>query len=333
MERLYIIIAIEIISLILIEILICYIIKIQFSLKNENRLAGYAIKPKEKYSLPFFDKIKDMLENTIKSLSKILSKSEFLKKYSKKYNKYIEYNEKQNKKAIDYVSLKFLIASIIYSLYIITSLTQTKFDFMLGLMIFLISFFIPDIYLMINQKQKMKRLEEDLLEAVIIMNNAFKSGKNILEAIEIVKEEIEGPLKDEFRKIYLDLTHGLDIDVVFNRFYERIKIDDIKYMTSSLTLLNKTGGNIVKVFSSIENNFYDKKVLNQELESLTSSSKLMYKMLLFIPFILISIIIILNPSYFTPLFSTKPGILILILATILYIAYAVIIKKVTRVKL
>lgn len=332
MEKLYLIILLEIVFIILVEIIICYIIKIQFSLKNEARLAKYAITPKSKYNLPYFERLRNQINVLVKKLSKILNKSEFLKKYSKKYNKYLDYREKKYKTAMDFISLKFLIAFGIWFLYLITSLIRFKFNVMLGLIVFVFSFFLLDIYLFINKKEKTKHLEEDLLESVIIMNNAFKSGKNILEALEIVKEEIKEPLKDEFSKIYLDLTHGLDIDVVFKRFYERIKIEDIKYMTSSLTLLNKTGGNIVKVFSSIEQNFYDKKVLEQELTALTSSSKLMYSMLLLIPFILVFIIVVLNPTYFKPLLS-KPGIVIILLSLILYIAYALIIRKVMKVKL
>ena len=201
------------------------------------------------------------------------------------------------------------------------------------LFMFIVGFFITDIYLIFNNKQKHKELENNLLEAVIIMNNAFKSGKNILEAIEIVKNELNGPLKDEFKKVYLDLNYGLDIDVVFNRFYDRVKLDDIKYISSSLTLLNQTGGNIVKVFNSIENNFYDKKVLNEELEALTSSSKLMYKMLMFIPIIIVIVLFSLNPLYFLPLFNSAVGIIIIIFALILYISYAIIINRITKVKL
>lgn len=333
MDKLYLIIFFEIIAIIIIEIIICYIIKLQYSLQNENRLANYSINSDTKYSLPLFAIIRKKIINIIKWTSKILSKGELLKKYSKRYSKYIEYKDKNKVKSIDYVSFKLLFAIFICFLYLITSTIRLKIDFMILLIIFIISFFIPDLFLIINHKQKRDQLENDLLEAVIIMNNSFKSGKNILEAIEIVKEEIKEPLKDEFRKIYIDLTHGLDIDVVFKRFYERIKIDDIKYMTSSLTLLNKSGGNIVKVFSSIETNFYDKKVLTEELESLTSASKLMYRMLLIIPFVIISLIIILNPTYFSPLVTTIPGAIIIILALILYVTYALIIKKIMKVKL
>ena len=82
------------------------------------------------------------------------------------------------------------------------------------------------------------------------MNNSFKAGSNVTKAVETVIDELDGPIKDEFRKIYIDINYGLSLDVVFNRFYERVKLEDAQYLTSSLSLLNKTGGNIVKVFKN-----------------------------------------------------------------------------------
>ncbi len=333
MDKLYLIIAIEVIIIILIEMIISYFVKLNFSYRKEKRIASYSIQTKPKYNLPLFSLLEKQFVKLIKFFSKILLKSSILRNYSKKFVKYLEINNNEKSEPIDFISFKLTCACFIWLLYLITSLIRFKFNFALSILIFFLTFFLPDIFLAINYRKNKKTLEKDLLEAVIVMNNAFKSGKNILEAIEIVKEEIDEPLKSEFKKIYIDLTHGLDIDVVFKRFYERIKIEDIKYITSSLTLLNKTGGNIVKVFSSIETNFYDKLVLNQELETLTSSSKLMYRMLLIMPFILITIIMFLNKSYFEPLFSNILGYVILLISLILYIIYALIIRKVIKVKL
>jgi len=156
---------------------------------------------------------------------------------------------------------------------------------------------------------------------------------SIIQAIEIVKNELEGAIGDEFKKIYLDMSYGLTIETVFDRFYKRVKLDDAKFITTSLTLLNKTGGNIVKVFKSIEREFFDKKKLNDELKMATSSSVFVYKLLLVIPFIVCFLIFILNPSYFNPLFKTQIGLLVLILILLLYLMYAIIIKRIMRVEL
>ena len=197
----------------------------------------------------------------------------------------------------------------------------------------ILAFFLPDIFLNIRFNQKRKRIEEDLLKAIIIMNNAFGSGKNIMQAIQIVKTELDGPIQDEFEKIYLDISYGLSLDVVFKRFYERVKIEDAKYITSSLTLLNKTGGDIIKVFSRLEKSILDKKNLRNELYSLTSSSRFVFRFLSILPFIFVLIIFLLNPSYFTPLFASPIGIMVLVFIIILYILYVIVIRRVLEVKI
>ena len=163
------------------------------------------------------------------------------------------------------------------------------------------------------------------------MNNSFKSGRNIMQAIETVKDELSGPIAEEFKKISLDISYGLSLDVVFNRFYNRVKIEDAKYIASSLTLLNKTGGNIVKVFSMIEQSFFEKKKLNDELDSLTASSRFMFKTLVALPIVFVVLISILNKDYFKPLITSALGFAILFIIVLIYIAYIIVIKKVLKV--
>ena len=223
-------------------------------------------------------------------------------KYGEKYNKYISFDKRDKVDGIDYVAIKFLVLIGGLLLTLVMALGhRINFNLLIFLLVFVLCFYSVDIYLNINFKKKRKQIEDDLLKAIIIMNNAFQSGRNIMQAIEVVKNELDGPIQDEFKKIYLDITYGLDLELVFNRFYERVKLDDAKYITSSLSLLNKTGGDIIKVFSLIEKSIFDRKNLKNELNSLTASSQFVFKLLVFLPFILIGIIFILNPTYFTPL--------------------------------
>ena len=83
----------------------------------------------------------------------------------------------------------------------------------------------------------------------------------------------------------------------------------------------------------IEASIFDKKNLKNELNSLTASSKFVFKMLVAMPFILVLVIVLLNPSYFNPLISTPIGIIITIFTILLYILYIFVIKKVLRVEL
>lgn len=325
---------VQIISIIALLILIVLLLRQSKSIKYEKRIDRFALLPLHNEEKSFFDKISDLLWKTVRFTSKFLNKSEVLKKYADKYERHITYEERKSKTGIDYISIKFLLGFFIVFLSVFTMMFQyTKFSLAVILVIFLIGFFLPDIFLNIEFRKKRQKIEEDLLKAIIIMNNAFKSGRNIMQAIEIVKNELDGSISDEFQKIYIDINYGLSLEVVFNRFYERVKLEDVKYITSSLSLLNRTGGNIVKVFSMIEKTFFDKKKLRNELNSMTASSTFVYRLLISLPFVFAAIIVVLNPGYFKIMYTTTIGIIVSLLIIILYVLYVLVIKKVMKVKI
>ncbi len=322
----------QVIIIVVILGVIIYLLRLSNSLKLEKRIAKFAIISIKDDEVSFADKFIYYWWRLVKKVAKILNKLHVFKKYGEKYGKFVSY--KENREAIDYVALKIILAiffSLLNLIYFV--LHGLSIDVMVVLIAFLLAFFLPDIFLKFEFVRRKKKIEDDLLKAIIIMNNAFQSGRNIMQAVECVKEELDGPIKDEFKRIYLDITYGLGLDVVFGRFYERVKLEDAKYITSSLILLNKTGGDIVSVFRMIEKSIFDRKKLKNELKSLTASSRFVFKLLVFLPFIFALIIFILNPVYFMPLFSSMIGIFILFIIISLYILYIVVIKKVLEVKI
>ncbi|MEG2457894.1 MAG: type II secretion system F family protein [Bacilli bacterium] len=311
---------------------ISYILITRHNIALERKYSKYTLSTKNIDNSSFMDRINEFFFNFIHKVSLILNKISILRKYSTIYEKHIKYEEMKKKTGMDYISIKFFIGFFLVLLYLIgTTLQYTAINIGGLLISFLIGFFILDLFVQIDYKRRRKEIENDLLKAIIIMNNAFKSGRSIMQAIELVKTELDGSISDEFKKISLDMTYGLSTEVVFNRFYERVKLEDAKYITTSLTLLNKTGGNIVKVFASIEREFFDKKKLNNELKTLTSSSMFVYRILLVLPFVMYAVIFILNKDYFKPLYKTEMGLIVLFLVFLLYVLYILVIKKIVKV--
>ncbi len=315
-------------------LLIFYLLRQRRIIRLEKRFEAFSLISMKDQEKSIFDMIQDFLWNMVHKFARLLEKSVVLKKYSLRYEKFIAFEKKDKIRGLDYIAMKCLLAIGIVALYFITAMFQVaNIKAIVALLIFLLGFFLPDIFLQIAYQKKRKKVEEDLLKAIIMMNNSFKSGRNIMQAVEIVKNELDGPISDEFKKIYLDMTYGLSIEVVFDRFYNRVKLEDAKYITSSLTLLNKTGGNIVRVFGTIERSFFDKKKLMQEMQSLTSASLFVFRVLCVLPFLFIILIYLLNPTYFEPIFTTNLGRVMLLVTIGIYALYIFVIKKVLEVRI
>ena len=102
-------------------------------------------------------------------------------------------------------------------------------------------------------------------------------------------------------------------------------------MSSSLTILNKTGGNIVEVFSSIERTLFDKKKLNEELKNISASPKMVTRVLFIIPIVFTLIIYILNPAYFAPLFESTLGYMIIGIILLMFIIYILVLNRIMKI--
>ena len=299
----------------------------------DKRFGPYSVELLEDDSDSLFDNISYFYKGIRNRLSNVLIKSKLLLDYSKKYEKYSTKSRVSSIDLMHYISTKIFIGLLCIFLLIFSCLFKyVKLDLYLLLLVFLLGFFGLDIYLMIMDKVKMNRIEKDMGKAIVVMNNAFKSGYSIMQAIYLVYTELDGPISVEFKKMYMDITFGLNMEVVFKRFSERVNCVEASYMSTSLAVLNKTGGNIVQVFNSVERSLMTRKKLKDELDSVSASARAVFKILVCIPLVLILMLLVLNPAYFVPLFTTPIGILCLLLSILIYILYIFIIKKIVYVE-
>jgi len=331
MEKLYITLQFIIILIIIIVFLLT--LKILNSISKEKRISNFSITALSDKPISFIEKLQNLYYSVIKSISKTISKSKVCNDYSKKYEKFVVVDDTHKQTSMDFISKKILFSILAVLLSIISNILKFKmFSFIQILIAFLFGFFILDIFLKIRKKKEEKRIEQDFLKAVIIMNNAFKSGRSIMQAVELVSTELEGPISNEFKKILIDLTYGLELEVVFDRFASRVKLEEVKYMASSLVILNETGGKITKIFSSIERSFIERKRIKDEMNSTLALSNFVFKVLVAIPFIIFVLIYFMDPTYFIPLIKEPLGNLILVLIILIYIVYIVLVKKIVKIR-
>lgn len=305
---------------------ILFIINAISTYKLIKRVSKYSINSKTiDYSI--VDKMIYYYNNFIANKRKKIKKA-----FPRLVNYYKRYTMGEQEEACDFVTNKIIIGVLIVLSYILTSgMRKMGIHLFDAVCLFIIGFNSLDIVLYLTGLGKNKKMEKDMLEAIIIMNNAFKAGNSTIQAVKIASEKLTGPLKNEFKKIYKEMQYGLTIDVVFDRFNKRVNVDSATYISTSLITLNKTGGNIVKVFNSIEKTLFDRKKMHEELKSTTTTSNLVVKILTIVPFALTLFIYILSPTYFNPLFESTIGYIILGLIIIMFAIYLFVLNKVMKV--
>ena len=323
---------IQLVLFIALFVIIIFLLRNIIANRKASRIKYYSLKPIKNEEISFSERIVNSYLSFVKKFRKLIKKSNYFVMRSKKYEKYIKYKDRDRIQNVDFITNKFIISIIFILLTTISQIFTTKsFSFFGYIINYFIGYYLLDFLLFLNYKRKTRNIENDLLRAIIIMNNCFKAGKSTLQALKVASDELPYPLGDEFKKMYLDMKYGLSIDTVFERFARRVNIDEAIYLSSSLTILNKTGGNIVEVFSSIERTLFDKKKLKEEMKNISAAPKVVVIILSIIPIIFVFIVYLLNPMYFNPLFDSVLGYIIIVIIVIMFIIYLILLLKTLKV--
>lgn len=324
---------IEIVIVMILFIIITLSVKLVISKKKVKRVSFYAMEPIHDNSIPLTDRLIKVYFSLLSKCRKYIKRVDYFNRKARKYDKYIKYKHRDNITSIDFITNKLVIMVLFLILAIISSIFTTGINLFALVIDAIIGWYLLDIFLVIYYKRQTKLIENELLRSIIVMNNAFKSGKSTLQALKIASLELPEPISDEFKKMYLDMKYGLSVDTVFDRFAKRVNLEEATFLSSSLTILNKTGGNIVLVFSSIERTLFDKKKLNEELKNISAGPNMIIKVLFIIPIIFTLIIYILNPEYFNPLFESTLGYMIVGIIVVMFIIYVLLLKRITKIDL
>lgn len=329
MNKALLIILIQVIAIFVMITIVTFLIMLNNAIKLEKRITKYSIKNSRKVTnISIFDNWWNRYIIFVRKQR--IKMGKLFPSMIKRYDKYVTDGET---KAVDYVTHKLVIA-VLFDLLVIVALAIEGSLVSLAELVLstIFGFYILDIILMIVNIFKKKKIENQIHQAIIVMNNAFKSGKSTIQAVEIASIKLPKPINMEFKRILQELQYGLSTDIVFDRFAKRVNIPEAEYLSSSLTILNKTGGNIIKVFNSIERTMFDKKKLREELKNSTTVSNLVVKILLVVPILIVLIIYMLDPSYFDPFFSSPAGYVLLGIALFMFIMYAYLLEKIVKVE-
>ena len=300
--------------------------KIQRLIYLEKRIKKYCVVD-EKDDISIMDKFDAKYHSVISKYEK----NKQLQKHSSNYQKYVVLGEDIN--PVRFLIYKLLIGFGFTALVIVSSLFYGKIVSFFGIIFnFVFEYYLFDLYLFYSTRSKKKKIKNDMLRAVILLNNSFKAGKSVLQAVSIASKELPKPIASEFGRIYQDMVYGLSADVAFMRFAKRVELEEASYVSSSLSILNKTGGNIVSVFNTIEKTLFDRKKLENDLKSSAAASNFVVKFLMVIPLVFALLIYVISPTYFDPFFSSGLGYFLLFIMFIMFVMYIYLLDKIMKVK-
>lgn len=200
--------------------------------------------------------------------------------------------------------------------------------FMLGLP----GIVIPRFYVKFRQFQRIKKIDAQLVDALILISNSLKSGYSFLQGMELVAEEAPHPISAEFRRMLRETNLGYPIEQALDGLTERVPSEDLDLVVTVVKIQRQIGGNLAEILDKIVHTIRERIRIKGEISTLTAQGKLQGIILTLMPPAMCMGIYMMNPEFMMPLFTTTMGKSMLAGAFVLQMIGGFFIKKIVEIK-
>jgi tight adherence protein B len=172
-----------------------------------------------------------------------------------------------------------------------------------------------------------------LLDAINLLSSSLKGGLSLLQALEVVVEEMPPPISQELGLVVRENKMGITLEESLNRLYKRLQIEDLRLVINSVLVARETGGDLTKVFSRLSVTIRDNRKLQENIKTLTLQGKMQAAIMSFLPFLFVGWVITVNKNHFDVMLKSDMGRMLLILAVVLQLGGMFLIKKFSVIKI
>jgi tight adherence protein B len=161
--------------------------------------------------------------------------------------------------------------------------------------------------------RRFRRINEQLGEALTLVSSSLRSGLSLPQGIELVVQEMEPPIAEEFATVIKQNRLGDPLDEALSKLAERVPTPDLDMVVTAIVTIRETGANLAEVFDVIAHTVRERKKVEGKIQAMTAEGMTQGVMMCAVPPVLIIAFYFLDPTLVAPLFSTFLGILMLLI--------------------
>jgi tight adherence protein B len=180
-------------------------------------------------------------------------------------------------------------------------------------------------------ERRRKAFEAQLPEALSLIASSLEAGHTFQHAIQMMVEEANPPLNEEFARVIADTSLGDPLMVALDHMSERLQIRDLAWVVQAIRIHQQVGGKLAELLVTLSEFMRSREEIRREVQVLTAEGRLTAYVLGALPVFEFMVIKTVNPTYLNPMFHGG-GLIALVMAACSVLLGITIIKKMARIE-
>ena len=165
----------------------------------------------------------------------------------------------------------------------------------------------PKIALSIWKNIRTTQFDEQLMDALILMGNALRSGLDIASGVELVATNMKPPISEEFGLVLNAYRLGGSLEGALMDMTRRIRSRTLETVVVSIILQRETGGNLIRTFEQLIQTIREESKLQKKVKAISAQGRTQIAFLSVFPWGMAALIYMLSPEMIQPALSETWG--------------------------
>jgi tight adherence protein B len=165
----------------------------------------------------------------------------------------------------------------------------------------------PRFIMSIWKNIRSSQFDEQLMDALLLIGNALRSGLDIATGIELVATSMTPPISEEFGLVLNAYRLGGSLEKALTDMTHRIHSRILETTVVSIILQRETGGNLVKTFEQLVATIREEGKLQKKVRAISAQGRTQITFLASFPWGMAAIMYFLSPEMIQPALSESWG--------------------------
>lgn len=183
-----------------------------------------------------------------------------------------------------------------------------------------------------RRNQHIKRLEQQLPQALDFMGRALRAGHTLPSAIQMVSEEMSNPIAKEFRQLFDETNFGMSQSEALLRLAQRVPLDDMRYFAVAVMMQRESGGNLTELFDKLAGIVRARIKLQGQVRSISAEGRMSAWVLVLMPIVVSGLMSVTSPQLLSLLLTDPVGRRLVAGALVLMVLGGLWMRRIVRIQ-
>ncbi len=190
----------------------------------------------------------------------------------------------------------------------------------------------PKFWIYMQKKLRISKFESQLVDTLVMMSSALRSGMNVFQAMELIEKEQAPPTSQEFGLVLREYKLGVHLEQALENLAGRVKLDDLNIWVICMNIVLEAGGNLTEMLDTLAEVIRERKKLDLKIKSATAQGKMQAVVVTLLPTGIGLMMYWMDNAMMMRMFNTTLGMIMLGVMVILQVSGFVMIRKITTLE-